>query len=47
MLTAKSGLKKEMYLQEHAIRVLRFENKWVFHDLEFVLKNIEAAFHVC
>ena len=37
-------LKKEMYLNEHSIKVLRFENKWVFLDLENVLKNISTAF---
>jgi very-short-patch-repair endonuclease len=38
-------LKKEMFLKEHEIRVLRFENKWVFQDLEHVLKTISAAFN--
>ena len=38
-------IKKEMYLKKHSIRVLRFENKWVFHDLEYVLKTIVTAFH--
>ena len=38
-------LKKEMYLKQYSIRVLRFENKWVFHDLEYVLKTIVAEFH--
>ena len=37
-------LKKELFLQVHSIRVLRFENKWVFQDLEYVLKTIAAAF---
>ena len=37
-------LKKELFLREHSIRVLRFENKWVFQDLEHVLKIIFAAF---
>ena len=36
--------KKENYLIVHDIRVLRFENKWVFHDLEYVLKKISIAF---
>jgi very-short-patch-repair endonuclease len=36
--------KKENYLTVHDIRVLRFENKWVFHDLEYVLKKISTAF---
>ncbi len=38
-------LKKEKYLIVHDIRVLRFENKWVFHDLEYVLKKISTAFY--
>ena len=38
-------LKKEMFLKEHEIRVLRFENKWVFQDLEYVLRAIAKAFH--
>ena len=38
-------LKKELFLKQHSIRVLRFENKWVFHDLEYILKTIVAAFH--
>jgi very-short-patch-repair endonuclease len=37
-------LKKELFLQGHSIRVLRFENKWVFQDIEYVLKTIAAAF---
>ena len=38
-------LKKELFLQVHSIRVLRFEIKWVFQDLEYVLKAIVAAFN--
>ena len=38
-------LRKELYLHEHSIKVLRFENKWVFQDLEYVLKTISSAFH--
>jgi very-short-patch-repair endonuclease len=38
-------LKKELFLQGHSIRVLRFENKWVFQDLEYVLKTIAASFY--
>ena len=38
-------LKKELFLQGHSIRVLRFENKWVFQDLEFVLRVITAGFN--
>ncbi len=37
-------LKKENYLRFKSIRVLRFENKWIFHDLEYVLKKILSAF---
>lgn len=38
-------LKKELFLQGHSIRVLRFENKWVFQDVEYVLRTIAKAFH--
>ncbi len=38
-------LKKGLFLRDQSIRVLRFENKWVFQDLEYVLKSISAAFH--
>ena len=41
----RKDLRKELFLKKHSIRVLRFENKWVFHDLEYVLKAIAAAFH--
>jgi very-short-patch-repair endonuclease len=36
--------RKSLFLQQHSIRVLRFENKWVFQDLKFVLKTISEAF---
>ncbi len=42
--TSARDFKKENYLIVHDIRVLRFENKWVFHDLEYVLKKISTAF---
>ena len=38
-------LRKQLYLQEHGISTLRFENKLVFHDIEYVLKKISLAFH--
>lgn len=38
-------LKKELFLKGHSIKVLRFENKLVFQDLEYVLGIISAAFH--
>lgn len=41
----QKDLKKEAYLKRYSIRVLRFENKWVFQDLEYVLKKIAAEFH--
>jgi very-short-patch-repair endonuclease len=41
----EKDLKKEMLLKGHSIKVLRFENKWVFQDLEYVLKAIVAAFN--
>ena len=39
-----NDLRKVLFLQQHSIRVLRFENKWVFQDLEYLLKKISAAF---
>ena len=39
-------LRKQLYLQEHCISTLRFENKLVFHDIEYVLKTISSAFHI-
>jgi very-short-patch-repair endonuclease len=36
---------KELFLQGHSIRVLRFDNKWIFQDIEYVLSTIAAAFH--
>ena len=41
----EKDLKKEMVLKGHSIRVLRFENKWVFQDVEYVLRTIAKAFH--
>ena len=36
--------KRKSYLQNCGIRVLRFENKWVFEELETVLNRIESNF---
>jgi very-short-patch-repair endonuclease len=41
----EKDLKKEMFLKGHSIMVLRFENKWVFQDVEYVLRTISEAFH--
>jgi very-short-patch-repair endonuclease len=41
----EKDLIKEKYLRSKSIRVLRFENKWVFEDLEYVLKTISASFN--
>ena len=41
----EKDLKKEMVLKGHSIRVLRFENKLVFQDVEYVLRTIAKAFH--
>ena len=38
-------LKKELFMKENSIRVLRFENKLVFHDINYVLKKIVGSFH--
>lgn len=36
---------KENYLKSIGIRVIRFENKWVFEDIAWVLEQIKAAFN--
>ncbi len=36
---------KENYLKSLGIKVLRFENKWVFEDINWVLEQIKAAFN--
>jgi len=36
---------KENYLKSIGIRVIRFENKWVFEDINWVLEKIKAAFN--
>jgi very-short-patch-repair endonuclease len=36
---------KENYLKSIGIKVLRFENKWVFEDITWVLEQIRAVFN--
>lgn len=36
---------KENYLKSIGIRVIRFENKWIFEDIAWVLEQIKAAFN--
>ena len=36
---------KESYLNSIGIRVIRFENKWVFEDINRVLQEIKACFN--
>jgi very-short-patch-repair endonuclease len=36
---------KESYLRSIGIRVVRFENRWVFEDIEWVLGEIRARFN--
>lgn len=40
----KHDNEKTKYLNSFGIRVLRFENKWVFEDLEYVLAEIRKGF---
>jgi very-short-patch-repair endonuclease len=37
-------VKRKSYLQNCGIRVVRFENKWVFEELETILNRIESNF---
>ncbi|HEX8332035.1 MAG TPA: endonuclease domain-containing protein [Segetibacter sp.] len=37
--------KKEEYLRSIGVRVLRFENKFVFEDVNWVLERIKAEFN--
>lgn len=34
---------KENYLKSIGIRMIRFENKWIFEDIAWVLEQIKAA----
>ncbi len=36
---------KENYLKSIGIKVIRFENKWVFEDIAWVLEQIKVAFN--
>lgn len=36
--------RRKDYLRKNGIRVLRFENKWVFEELEWLLQIIEKNF---
>jgi very-short-patch-repair endonuclease len=36
---------KETYLKSLGIQVIRFENKWVFEDVQWVLGQIKAQFN--
>ncbi len=40
----KDKVKKD-YLDSIGVRVLRFENKWVFEDIDWVLQQIKAMFN--
>ena len=36
---------KENYLKSTGIKVIRFENKWVYEDIAWVLEKIKAEFN--
>ena len=36
---------KEEYLKSIGVKVVRFENKWVFEDVNWVLEKIKAEFN--
>jgi very-short-patch-repair endonuclease len=40
----RKDFKKTKFLESQGIVVIRFENKWVFEDLEFVLGEIKKIF---
>ena len=40
----QKDIKKELYLQNLGFTILRFENRFVFQDPEFVLTEIKARF---
>ena len=41
----KHDAKKTAFLNSMGIRVLRFENIWVFKDVEYVLGEIRKCFY--
>lgn len=41
----QKAMAKTVYLNRLCIRVIRFENKWVFDDMDFVLTEIVNAFN--
>ena len=40
----QQDINRSNYLHTIGIRVIRFENKWIFEDLEFVLREISNQF---
>jgi very-short-patch-repair endonuclease len=36
-------IRRTLFFEKHGIRVIRFENKLVFEDIELVLNAIRAA----
>ena len=43
-LAEERDFKRKQYLNSVGIRVLRFENRFVFEDMEYVLHRIRSAF---
>lgn len=41
--SAISDSEKELFLQSLGITILRFENKWVFNDPDYVITTIKAS----
>lgn len=41
--SAKNDLEKEVLLQSLGITILRFENKWIFDDPDYVINTIKAS----
>ena len=40
----QQDINRSNYLHTIGIRVIRFENKWIFEDIEFVLREISNQF---
>jgi very-short-patch-repair endonuclease len=44
--TMEKDISKTEYINSLNIRMIRFENKWVFEDMEYVLQEIRKCFRI-